>query len=231
MKNEKILILDDNQDILDILSIYIANEGYSVNTFRDSADALNYLKDNEVDLALLDIMLPGMDGFEVCRHIREKYTFPIILITAKEESIDKINGFAIGADDYITKPFEPLEVLARVKAHLRRYKIYQPGEKKTDTIAFKGLMLNRLTQEVTIDDERLELTNTEYYLLKTLLEKQGQVVSAKDLFYAAWHEDYYVKNMNALPVHIRNIRKKLEKYVEVRDCIKTVWGKGYKIEP
>lgn len=231
MKNEKILILDDNQDILDILRIYLANEGYTVYTFRDSADALNYLKDNKVDLTILDIMLPGMDGFEVCRHIREKYTFPIIMITAKEESIDKIAGFAIGADDYITKPFEPLEVLARVKAHLRRYKIYQHREQETEMIAFKSMMLNRLTQEVTIGDERLELTNTEYILLKTLLERQGQVVSAEDLFHAAWHEEYYEKNMNTLPVHIRNIRKKLEKYVEIKDCIKTVWGRGYKIEP
>ena len=186
----------------------------------------------DVDLAILDVMLPDIDGFTILRKIREKYTFPVIMLTAKTEYRDKITGLTMGADDYIPKPFNPLELVARVKAQMRRYTQYNDG-KKSDSeniIDFAGILLNKESHECIYNEQSLPLTPTEFEILWILCENRGKVISSQRLFEEVWHEEYLKNSNNTVMVHIRHLREKLSKPTGKSDLIKTVWGVGYKIE-
>ncbi|GFI45960.1 alkaline phosphatase synthesis transcriptional regulatory protein PhoP [Lachnospiraceae bacterium] len=230
--SEKILVVDDEKEITDLISLYLQNENYTVYPFYDSLKACGLAENTELDLAILDVMMPKMDGFTLCQKIREKYNYPIIMLTAKEEEVDKITGLTLGADDYMTKPFRPLELIARVKAQLRRYKKYNQQSPAEDShmISHGGLILNSLTHECTLDEKPLNLTPTEFTILYVLCQKKGQVISAEDLFHAVWGEEYFSKSNNTITVHIRHLREKMNDSFEDPKYIKTVWGCGYKIE-
>lgn len=230
--SEKILIVDDEHDIADLLEVYLKNENYTIYKYYSAKEALEFIKEEEVDLAILDIMLPNINGFTLCQKIREKHTYPIIMLTAKDEETDKITGLTLGADDYVTKPFRPLELIARVKAQLRRYNKYTPvpAENEPVTIlAYKKLMLNTKTYECELDGEPLSLTPTEFSILRILLENQGVVVTLEELFHRIWKDEYYSKNSSTITVHIRHLREKLKDTTEKPKYIKTIWGVGYKI--
>ena len=227
----KILVVDDEKEITDLVTMYLENEGFQVFKFYDSRKAMNYAEKEEMDLAVLDIMMPGIDGLELCRFIRERYTYPIIMLTAKGAEIDKINGLTLGADDYVTKPFLPLELVARVKAQLRRYKQYDKSSAKQEEVFFhKGLVLNLRTHECTLNEKPLSLTPTEFTILSVLCRRKRTVVSAEELFHEVWKDEYYQKNNNTITVHIRHLREKMGDSFEKPKYIKTVWGCGYKIE-
>lgn len=230
--SEKILIVDDEHDIADLLEVYLKNENYIIYKYYSAKEALDFIKEEEVDLAILDIMLPDINGFTLCQKIREKYTYPIIMLTAKDEETDKITGLTLGADDYVTKPFRPLELIARVKAQLRRYNKYTPTPTENDPVtllAYKKLMLNTKTYECELDGEPLSLTPTEFSILRILLENQGTVVTLEELFHRIWKDEYYSKNSSTITVHIRHLREKLKDTTEKPKYIKTIWGVGYKI--
>ncbi|WP_322169849.1 VanR-ABDEGLN family response regulator transcription factor [Acutalibacter caecimuris] len=227
---EKILVVDDEIEIADLVELYLTNENYEVYKFYTAADALSCIGSTELDLAILDVMLPGTSGFAICQKIREQHHYPVIMLTAKVEETDKITGLALGADDYITKPFRPLEMVARVKAQLRRYKRYNPaladaGEQ--GTLEYASLFMNSKTHECLLDEKPLPLTPTEFSILRILLENKGQVVSAEMMFHQIWQDEYYTKSNNTITVHIRHLREKLG---DRAGYIKTVWGVGYKIE-
>lgn len=230
--SEKILIVDDEHDIADLLEVYLKNENYIIYKYYSAKEALNFIKDEEVDLAILDIMLPDVNGFTLCQKIREKYTYPIIMLTAKDEETDKITGLTLGADDYVTKPFRPLELIARVKAQLRRYNKYTPMPMENEPVtilAYKKLILNTKTYECELNGELLSLTPTEFSILRILLENQGTVVTLEELFHRIWKDEYYSKNSSTITVHIRHLREKLKDTAEKPKYIKTIWGVGYKI--
>ncbi len=185
----------------------------------------------EMDLAILDIMLPDVNGFAICQKIRERYTYPIIMLTAKDEEIDKITGLSLGADDYMTKPFRPLEMVARVKAQLRRYKRYNQSRKEEgDVLVHAGLVMKVKTHEAFLNEKELVLTPTEFEVLRILLEKRGEVVSTETLFHEIWKDEYYSKAGNSITVHIRHLREKMNDTAEDPKYIRTVWGVGYKME-
>ena len=230
---EQILIVDDEAEIADLIELYLKNENYAVHKFYTAREALACVETEQLDLAILDIMLPDMSGFDLCRRIREKHTYPVIMLTAKDGEMDKITGLTLGADDYITKPFRPLEMVARVKAQLRRYKKYNPAhgaEEEGEIMEHAGMVLNAKTHECLLDEQPLALTPTEFSLLRILLEHKGNVVSAEELFHQIWKDEYYTKNNNTITVHIRHLREKLRDSVEHPRFIKTIWGVGYKIE-
>lgn len=228
---DKILIVDDEQEIADLVSLYLTNEGFQVFKFFNATDAWDCIQSEQLDLAILDVMLPDMSGFQLCQKIREKYQYPVIMLTAKGEEIDKINGLSLGADDYITKPFLPLEMVARVKAQLRRYKRYNAGgDTETDVLTHSGIVLNIKTHECFLNEKPLSLTPTEFSILRILCQKKGEVVSSEELFHQIWGNEYYSKSNNAITVHIRHLREKMGDSFENPKYIKTVWGCGYKIE-
>ena len=225
----EILVVDDEHEIADLVELYLGNEGYAVRKFYSAQEALASGLENPPDLAVLDVMMPELDGFTLCRRLREKYTFPIIMLTAREEEIDKITGLAIGADDYVTKPFRPLELVARVKAQLRRSQRYNGGQQEAGAIAaYRGLTLNRETHVCTLDEKPVELTPIEFSILWTLCKNRGRVISSEELFKEVWGEKYFTGN-NTVMVHIRHLREKMQDSAENPRYIKTVWGVGYKI--
>ena len=229
---DKILVVDDEKEIVDLVSLYLKNEGYEVTALYSGSDALKSIQNESFDLAILDIMMPEIDGLILCRKIREHHQYPIIMLTAKGETMDKVTGLTLGADDYMTKPFLPLELVARVKAQLRRYKTYnqtqsQPNE---EIIVYGGLLLNISTHECFLNEKPLSLTPTEFAILRILCQHKGSVVSAENLFHEIWGEEYYDKKNNTISVHIRHLREKLGDSFENPKYIKTVWGCGYKIE-
>lgn len=226
----QILVVDDETAIADLIEVYLKNENFMVHKFYSGKEALKCAREEKIDLAVLDVMLPDMDGFEICREIRQTKTFPIIMLTAKEEEIDKITGLTLGADDYITKPFLPLELVARVKAQLRRYIRYNTGVQREEVLSVSGLMLNIKTHECLLNEKPLSLTPTEFSILRILVQRKGEVVSAEELFHEIWEEEYYTKNNNTITVHIRHLREKMGDSFENPKYIKTVWGCGYKIE-
>ncbi len=229
MKNH-ILVVDDEKEIADLLELYLANEGYIVHKCYDGAGALEVIAHQSLDLALLDIMLPDVDGFTLCRTIREKHHYPIIMLTAKVEDMDKIRGLTIGADDYMTKPFNPLELIARVKAQLRRYKNYNDiPTMEENRYDIGGLMIDNDRHECTLYGKTIALTPLEFKILWTLCENEGKVVSSEKLFETVWGEEYLDCN-NTVMVHIRRLREKLGEQPRNPKYIKTVWGVGYKIE-
>lgn len=229
----KVLVVDDEQEIADLIEVYLRNENYEVLKFYSAKEALSCMETTELDLAILDIMLPDINGFTLCQKIREQHTYPIIMLTAKDEETDKITGLTLGADDYITKPFRPLELVARVKAQLRRYKKYNTMQSAPATepiLVHSGLVMNVATHECLLNERPLELTPTEFSILRILLERKGGVVSAEELFHEIWKDQYYSKSNNTITVHIRHLREKMADTVENPKYIKTVWGVGYKIE-
>lgn len=229
--SEHILIVDDEKEIADLVALYLENEGFCVTKYFDGRSALSVIEGQEFDLAILDIMLPEISGLELCRKIREKHTYPVIMLTAKGEETDKITGLTLGADDYMTKPFLPLELVARVKAQLRRYKRYNSRyELGEDVLTVSGLVINCKTHECRLNEKPLSLTPTEFAILRILCQKKGEVVSAEELFHLIWEDEYYTKNNNTITVHIRHLREKMGDSFEAPKYIKTVWGCGYKIE-
>lgn len=227
-----ILIVDDEQAIADLVEVYLKNENFNVFKFYNGQDALNSIDNEKYDLAILDVMLPDIDGFSICRQIRDKHNFPIIMLTAKEEEIDKITGLTLGADDYVTKPFRPLELVARVKAQLRRFTRYNSAEpdQEEHLIAFSGLVLDMNTRECTLNEKKLSLTPTEFSILWVLCLNRGRVVSSEELFHEVWGDKYFTNSNNTIMVHIRHLREKMHDSAEHPKYIKTVWGVGYKIE-
>lgn len=230
---DKIVIVDDEEEILDLLTVYLNNENFLVKTFTHGREALSYIEEHEADLVILDIMLPDVDGFSVCRKLREKYFFPIIMLTAKSEESDVLNGLTFGADDYITKPFKPIEVIARIKTQLRRFKKYnqkQEGRPEQEQeIDIRGLYMNGRTHEARLYEKELALTPLEFSILFYLCSRQGQVVSSEDLFEHVWGEKYIDSN-NTVMTHIGRIREKMHESAKKPKFIRTVWGVGYKIE-
>ena len=231
--SDKILIVDDEIEIADLIELYLKNENYTVFKFYNAKKALACIDTTDLDLAILDIMLPDINGFTLCKRIRERYTYPIIMLTAKDDETDKITGLTYGADDYITKPFRPLEMIARVKAQLRRYKKYNPAHSENcinDVISHLGLIMNIKTHECILNEKPLVLTPTEFSILRILLQRKGDVISSEELFYEIWQDEYYSKSNNTITVHIRHLREKLNDTVDHPKYIKTIWGVGYKIE-
>lgn len=229
---EKILVVDDEPEIADLIEVYLQSENYKVFKYYSAEEALRCVETEELDLAILDIMLPGIDGFEICKKIRETHVYPIIILTAKDSEVDKITGLALGADDYVTKPFKPLELMARVKAQLRRYKKFSGFDEVSETdsiLKYRDLVLDTARHECRLKNETIALTPTEFSILRVLLENTGTVVSVEDLFYRVWKDEYYSKNSSTITVHIRHIREKLHDTSEKPVYIKTVWGVGYKI--
>ena len=228
----KILLVDDEAAIADLVEVYLKSEGYTVHKFYTGKEALSCVESTHLDLAILDVMLPDISGLTLCGEIRKEHHFPVLMLTAKTDDMDKITGLTIGADDYMTKPFNPLELMARVKAQLRRYTRYNEPDKAVDSrdiIDFNGLVINRATHECSLYDQELNLTPIEFDILWMLCENRGQVISAERLFESVWGEKYLDRN-NTVMVHIRRLREKMGEPSRNPRFIKTVWGVGYKID-
>ena len=224
-----VLVCDDDSAILESIEIYLKSEGYNVITAVDGIDALEKVRSNEVHCMILDIMMPKMDGLKATIHIREKYNFPIILLSAKSEDTDKITGLGFGADDYVTKPFNPLELVARVKSQIRRYSTFGSMKKDENTIVTGGLTLNSDSKEVFVDGESVKLTAREFNILEYLMQNMGRVLSSTQIYEAVWNEPAF-HTEKTVTVHIRNIREKVEINPKEPKYLKVVWGLGYKVE-
>lgn len=224
-----ILVCDDEKDIVSALKIYLMAEGYQVFEAYNGREALKLMEENDIHLVLMDIMMPQMNGIEAMTRLREKSNVPVILLTAKSEDTDKVLGLTVGADDYITKPFNPIELQARVKSQLRRYMQLGGGNVKKEVLAIGGIELDDRTKEVTLDGEKVSLTRTEYDILKLLMENQGKVFSPNQIYSLVWKDDPYGAE-NTVAVHIRHLREKIEYNPAEPRYLKAVWGRGYKIE-
>ena len=224
-----ILICDDERDIVAALEIYLSSENYTIYKAYTGMEALRVLDEAPIHLVLMDIMMPGMDGISATVKLRERYNVPVIFLTAKSEDTDKILGLTVGADDYITKPFNPLEVIARVKAQLRRYAWLGGMDKKTATLTAGGIQLDDEGKTVTLDGETVSLTPTEYDILHLLMEHPGKVFSSAEIYRQVW-KDTPIASEGTVAVHIRHLREKLEIDPANPRYIKVVWGKGYKLE-
>ena len=227
-----ILVVDDEAAIADLVEVYLKNEGCTVHKAHTAAEALACVAETRLDLAILDVMLPDMDGFTLCQQIRENHLFPILMLTARIEDMDKIMGLTLGADDYITKPFNPLELVARVKTQLRRYTRYNTADAAAREVTeydFRGLQISKATHRCTLFGEELALTPLEFSILWYLCGKRGQVVSSEELFEAVWGEAYMDSN-NTVMSHIARLREKMHEPSRKPKFIKTVWGVGYTIE-
>lgn len=228
--NERILIVDDEAAIADLVEVYLKNDGFEVCKFYNAMDALECVEKTDISLAILDVMLPDMDGFTLCQKIREKHLYPIIMLTAKVEDMDKITGLTLGADDYITKPFNPLELMARVKTQLRRYTRYNTEKvHETEEYNIRGLSISKGSHKCTLNGRELTLTPIEFNILWCLCERQGNVVSSEELFETVWGEQYLDSN-NTVMTHIARLREKMHEPARRPKFIKTVWGVGYTIE-
>ena len=228
---QHILVVDDEAAIADLVEVYLTGEGFAVHKYHSAAEALSCVRSTALDLAILDIMLPDMDGFALCRRIRETHLFPILMLTARGEDLDKITGLTLGADDYVTKPFNPLELVARVKTQLRRYTRYNQGQPASppEELDIRGLQISKSTHKCTLFGQELSLTPLEFSILWYLCEKQGRVVPSEELFEAVWGERYMDSN-NTVMSHIARLREKLHEPRRNPKFIKTVWGVGYTIE-
>ena len=231
----KILIVDDDREIASLIGDSLYDEGYETLLAYDGEVALEKVSNNlDLEMIILDIMMPKVDGLEVCRKIREKVSCPIIFVSAKSRTLDTVLGLEIGADDYITKPFNPLELIARVKSQLRRYTVFgnysdQNKAETTSIVSSGGLSLNQDTKEVLVDGETIKLTATEFGILELLLTNQGRVFSIDEIYEKVWKEPSYNAE-NTVAVHIRRIREKIEINPKEPKYLKVVWGIGYKIE-
>lgn len=232
MKQECILVIDDDKEIADLVEIHLVSEGYRVIKANNGKEGLSFLEREDIKLVILDIMMPGMDGLTLCGKIRETNTVPIIILSAKSTDLDKIIGLGTGADDYVTKPFNPLELMARVKSQLRRYTKLNPdsrNEKQDNEIALDHLIINKDTHKVIAYGKDVKLTPIEFDILYLLASNVGRVFSTDEIFERVWNEKMFDAN-NTVMVHIRRIREKIEMDSRNPRIIKTVWGVGYKIE-
>ena len=232
MQDTKILVVDDEKEIADLIEIYLVSDGYKVYKAYNAMDGLDILAKEDIKLVLLDIMMPGMDGLSMCKKIRENNNIPIIMLSAKSTDLDKILGLGTGADDYVTKPFNPLELTARVKSQLRRFTQLNPGSEKARTeqeIQIRRLSINRENHKVLIDGEEIKLTPIEFDILYLLASNPGRVFSTDEIFERVWNEKVYEAN-NTVMVHIRRLRGKMKEDTRGEKIITTVWGVGYKIE-
>lgn len=227
----KILVCDDDKDIVEAIDIYLTQEGYEVLKAYDGDEAIKLLKRNEVDLLIMDVMMPRLDGIRATLKIRENMSLPIIILSAKSEDADKILGLNIGADDYMTKPFNPLELVARVKSQLRRYTQLGSTARSDNQSEFRtgGLVIRDDLKEVTVDGEKVKLTPIEYNILLLLVKNQGKVFSINQIYENIWNEEAIGAD-NTVAVHIRHIREKIEINPKEPRYLKVVWGVGYKVE-
>ncbi|MEK4418815.1 response regulator transcription factor [Bacillus sp. FSL K6-0268] len=224
-----ILVVDDDKEIRNLISVYLKNEGLQIQKAEDAIEAFRLLEEKEFDLIILDVMMPNMDGIEVCMKIREERTIPIIMLSAKSEDMDKIQGLTSGADDYLSKPFNPLELIARVKSQLRRQSKYNiTTNKHKNKIEIDDLTLHTDTRQVWIKSTEVRLTPKEFDILELLARNKGIVLSIERIYEAVWKENFY-KSDNTVMVHITKIRRKLEGDSRNPRYIKTIWGIGYKI--
>jgi DNA-binding response OmpR family regulator len=227
MRDISILIADDEEEIANLIAIHLEKEGYHVLKASDGQEAIRVVETRSIDLLILDIMMPIMDGYEVTRRIREKHNMPIIFLSAKTSDFDKVQGLVIGADDYMTKPFTPIELVARVNAHLRRFmKLNQPKIENKTNLEYGGLVISPDQRTVTLYGERIELTPKEFDILYLLANHPKKVFSVENIFQQVWGEAYF-EGGNTVMVHIRTLRKKLEEDIRKDKWIKTVWGVGY----
>lgn len=234
MMQKNILVVDDESSIADLIEVYLTAENWRVFKCNNGIDALALIESEDLSMAILDVMLPDIDGFRLCQKIRENHYYPVIMLTAKTEDIDKITGLTIGADDYITKPFNPLELVARIKTQFRRYEKYNHLENsisKTDddVIDIRGLSINQKTHRCTLNGKELSLTPREFSILWYLCQNRGQVLSSEDIFEKIWGEEF-LNNNNTVMAHIGRIREKMNDSGRKPKYIKTVWGVGYQIE-
>lgn len=228
-----ILVVDDEKEIAELVEIYLVSDGYKVYKANNAEEGLEVLLHNQIQLVLLDIMMPGMDGLTMCKKIRENNNIPIIMLSAKSSDLDKILGLGTGADDYVTKPFNPLELTARVKSQLRRYTQLNPNSADNDSakneIAIRGLTINKDNHKVTVYEDEVKLTPIEFDILYLLASNPGRVFSTDEIFEKVWNEKVYEAN-NTVMVHIRRLRGKMKEDTRQNKIITTVWGVGYKIE-
>ena len=232
MDDYSILVIDDVEEIIELIEVYLLNEGYRVFKAANGPDGLEILETQKIHLIILDIMMPGVDGLETCRKIRQKMSIPIIMLSAKSQDMDKILGLGIGADDYMVKPFNPMELVARVKSQLRRYLYFNTQTNRNfdvDLIKIKGLVINKRNHLVSVYGKVISLTPTEYGILLLLSSSPGTVFSAEKIFEIVWKEKYFEAN-NTVMVHIWRLREKIEENPKEPKFIETVWGVGYKIE-
>lgn len=225
----KILVVDDDDEIRNLLEICLTNEGFNVVKAFDGEDALNILAKESIQLIILDVMMPKLNGMEVCSIIRRNLNIPILMLSAKSEDMDKIQGIMTGADDYLTKPFNSLELVVRVKALLRRAYYFNNASSSDNIINIDTLTIDKNQHRVTINEEEIPLKSREFDILYLLAVNRGSVLSSEDIFRKVWKEDYFQSN-NTVMVHMSRIRDKIEKYTNGQKIIHTVWGVGYKIE-
>ena len=229
-----VLIVEDDEKIRDGIEIYLKSQGYKVSKAGDGIEGLEVLKKEEIHLAIVDVMMPRMDGIHMVMRLRKEYDFPVIMLSAKSEEVDKIMGLNMGADDYVTKPFQPMELLARVNSHLRRYARYmeianaKENEANKNVYTIGGLELHEDTKEVRVDGELTKLTPIEFKILSLLMRNPGRVFSADEIYERVWNESAI--NTDTVMVHVRNIREKIDYKPKEPKYLKVVWGVGYKIE-
>jgi len=223
------LVVDDDREIVDSISIFLSGEGHRAMKAYDGIEALDVLAENEVHLMILDIMMPKLDGIKTLMKLRESRNIPVILLSAKSEDADKIYGLTAGADDYVTKPFNPSELMARVRSQLRRYTTLGSIDKQSSEIVIDGLSVNTESKSVKVDGEYVRLTPVEYKILELLVRNRGRVFSAEDIYCNVWNERYAVSD-NTIAVHVRHIREKIEINPKEPKYLKVVWGIGYKID-
>ena len=228
-----VLVVEDDEQIRDGIEIYLKSQGYEVSKAADGIEGLEILKKKEVHLAIIDVMMPRMDGIHMVMRLRKEYDFPVIMLSAKSEEVDKIMGLNMGADDYVTKPFQPLELLARVNSHLRRYKRFlemtgAANEETENVYRIGGIELNEDTKEVLVDGEAVKMTPMEFKILALLMKSPGRVFSAEEIYERVWNERAI--NTDTVMVHVRKIREKIEYNPKEPKYLKVVWGVGYKIE-
>ncbi|WP_051932729.1 response regulator transcription factor [Carnobacterium inhibens] len=226
----KLLIVDDEKDIRNLIKLYLSNENYEFVEAENGLDALSLIS-SDIDLVLLDVMMPKMDGIQTCLNIRDNFNMPILFLTAKIEDTDKLTGFLSGADDYISKPFNPIDLVARVKANIRRYKNYSISQSETTS----KILLNEITVDLSShvvckNNDVINLTKTEFYILKLLIENRGKVYSLEQIYNTVWKSESVLNSESTVSVHIRNLREKLEDDLSHPKYIKTVWGVGYRVD-
>ena len=230
----RILVVEDDEQIRDGIEIYLKSQGYEVSKAGDGIEGLEVLKKEKIHLAIVDVMMPRMDGIHMVMRLRKEYDFPVIMLSAKSEEVDKIMGLNMGADDYVTKPFQPMELLARVNSHLRRYARFmqlanvRDEEQNKNIYTIRGLELNEDTREVRVDGELVKMTPIEFKILSLLIRNPGRVFSADEIYERVWNESAI--NTDTVMVHVRNIREKIEINPKEPKYLKVVWGVGYKIE-
>ena len=232
MAEETILVVDDNKEIVYSIGELLKYEGYQVMSAYDGMQALNVLEQNKIDLILLDVMMPRLNGLSTLMKLREKHRIPVIILSAKTEESDKVSGLIMGADDYVEKPYNPAELMARVKAHMRRYRAWGGGvpQQDEDRIVNGGLILDKKQRLIEVEGEEVRLTATEYKILELLMEHPGQVFSAEQIYENVWQETATYAVENTVMVHIRHIREKIEIDTKKPRYVKVVWGIGYKME-